>query len=108
MTSQVNWAELLEKKYASFTVEVNAFLNSAHIANSTDVSIQNIYQVIRNVQEIDPNLKLLYHEAIYGTNKDVKARIRNRVSNFRRTLRYIKLSVTHETFCLFKDIIRIW
>ena len=87
MASKINWAALLEKKYPSYTVEVNAFLDSADESKSTDVSIQNIYQAIRNDPKVDSNLKILYHETIYGTNKDVKLRIRNRVANFRRTPR---------------------
>ena len=84
----INWAELLEKKYNSYTVEVEAFLETAHVSKSTEISIQNIYSAIRNDDKVDSNLKLLYHETIYGTNKEVKTRIRNRVSHFRRTLRW--------------------
>ena len=86
-SKRINWAELLEKKYQSYTVEVEAFLETAHVSKSTEISIQNIYQAIRNDVKVDENLKLLYHETIYGTNKDVKTRIRNRVAHFRRTLR---------------------
>ena len=89
MASQINWSELLEKKYPSYTVEVNAFLDTAQISKSTDVSIMNIYQAIRNDMQIDSNLKLLYHETVYGSNQHVKLRIRNRVANFRITLRYL-------------------
>ena len=87
MAKKINWSELLDKKYPSYTVEVNAFLDTADVSRSTDVSIQNIYQAIRNDDKVDSNLKLLYHETIYGSNKDTKLRIRNRVSNFHRTLR---------------------
>ena len=72
MAKKINWSELLDKKYPSYTVEVNAFLDTADVSRSTDVSIQNIYQAIRNDDKVDSNLKLLYHETIYGSNKDAK------------------------------------
>ena len=87
MASAGIWEELLERKYPSYTVEVNAFLDTAHVSKSTDVSILNIYHAIRNDMQVDNDLKMLYHESIYGSNKDIKTRIRNRVANFRRTLR---------------------
>ena len=68
MAQQVNWEELLGKIYASYTVEVNAFVETTHISKSTDVSIENIYAKIQNIPEVSSNLKLLYHESIYGTN----------------------------------------
>ena len=89
MAQQVDWADLLKKIYPSFTVEVEAFLDTAHISKSADVSIENVYEAIRNDDEVSANLKLLYHESIYGTNKEVKARIRNRIANFRRTLKWV-------------------
>ena len=76
-----------KKNYNSYTVEVEAFLENANVSKSTDISIQNIYQAIRNDDKVNSNLKLLYHETIYGKNKDVKSRIRNRIANFQRTLR---------------------
>ena len=87
MANQVNFNELLEKKYASFTVEINAFLDSCDVSSSNDIAADIIYQAIRNVPKIDDDLKALYREAVYGTNKEVKKRIRNRITNFRRTMR---------------------
>ena len=88
MAAQVNWDELLEKKYPSYTVEVQAFLDTCDISRSTDVSIVNIYKKIQNDSQVNSDLKILYHECIHGTNKDVKLRIRNRIANFRWSLRY--------------------
>ena len=88
MASNIDWASFLDKKYPSYTVEVNAFLDSLDISKSTDVCIENIYLAIRQDDNVNSDLKLLYHETIYGTNRDVKARIQNRVANFCRSLRY--------------------
>ena len=87
MANNINFNELLEKKYPSYTAEVTAFLNSLDIASSTEVSINFIYQAIKNDPKVDANLKLLYREALYGHNILVKKRITNRVTHFRRTLR---------------------
>ena len=87
MASFIDWSELLDKKYPSYKVEVNAYLDSLEIATSNDVSIEKIYQAIKDNEDVSDNLKALYHECLYGSNPSVKSRIRNRVSNFRRALR---------------------
>ena len=87
MASGIDWSSLLEKKYSSYKVEVNAFLDSLDIANSIEISIQHIYEAIKGDSKVHENLKALYCEAINGTNREVKNRIRNRVSNFKRALK---------------------
>ena len=87
MARQVNFSQFLEKKYPSYTTEVTAFLNSLEIASSCEVSLDYIYQAIKDDKNVDENLKLLYYESIYGSNKDVKKRMMNRMVHFRRTLR---------------------
>ena len=87
MAEDINWDELLDKKYPLYKIEVETFLDTAHISRSTDVSMVKIYDVIVHDPNVSEVLKMLYHEAIHGTNKDVKSRICNRVANFRRTLK---------------------
>ena len=87
MADNVDWADLLEKKYPSYKVEVQAFLDTAHISRSTDVSMNEIYNIICDDPNVSDTLKMLYHEAIFGSNKDVKNRICNRVANFCRSLK---------------------
>ena len=87
MANCVDWAALLDKKYPSYKVEVNAFLDSLDVSASIEVSIELIYQAISSDNNVNEDLKLLYREAIHGTNKDVKSRIRNRVAYFKRSLR---------------------
>ena len=86
MASQVNWKELLDGRYPSYKVEVNAFLDSVDISSSTEISMDHIYQAIKSDPNVCDNLKLLYHESVYGSDKEVKKRIKSRVSNFRRAL----------------------
>ena len=86
MAEGIDWNALLDVRYHSFTVEVEAYLESLNVSSSSEVSIDKIYQAIRDDPEVDPNLKLLYKEAVYGTNKQVKKRMKSRMSNFRRNL----------------------
>ena len=71
------WDKLLKAKYISYKVEVQAYLDSLEIATSSDISMAHIYESICSDSKVHPNLKLLYKEALHGTNKDVKSRIRN-------------------------------
>ena len=82
-----DWEKLLKAKYNSYKVEVEAYLDSLDIATSSDISIAHIYQAIRHDEKVNPKLKMLYKEALYSSNKDVKARIRNQIANFCRSLK---------------------
>ena len=89
MASATNWSEILDEHFPSYKVEVNAFLDTLHISSSTDVSIQKIYNAIHADPHVPEKLKKLYHECIFGTDKAVKLRIRNRIGNFKRGLRFV-------------------
>ena len=87
MASNVDWPSIMKDRFATFKVEENAFLESLKICNSTEVAIAKIYEGIKDLDEIPDSLILMYREAAYGENKDVKRRIRNRISNIRRNLK---------------------
>ena len=87
MDPQIDWSVVLKGKYISYKVEIKAYLDSLDIATSTAISAAKIYEGIKNSTKVHPNLKLLYKEYVFGTNKDVKKRIKNRITNFRRNLR---------------------
>ena len=87
MASNIDWSKLLDKKYNSFNVEVEAFLDSFHVANSSEISMAFIYEKIRNDRQILPDLIALYREAAHGTDKAVKLRIKNRLASFKRNLK---------------------
>ena len=78
-----DWEPILKAKYPSYKVEVEAFLESLDIATSSEISMQKIYHAIREDPKVHENLKSLYTEAVFGSNKDVCARIKNRIANFR-------------------------
>ena len=87
MASQQDWKGLLKKNYPSYKVEVEAFLDSVDIATSNEISASKVYDAIKDVPEVNANLKSLYREALFGFDKEVRARIKNRMSNFRRNLK---------------------
>ena len=87
MAGQPNWGELLEKRFPSYKAEVTAFLDTLHISKSTDVSIEKIYEVIKDNCDIPDDLKALYNECINGTDKAVKLCMKSRVGNFKHGLR---------------------
>ena len=53
MASSVDWDEILKLKYPSYTIEVQTFLDTAHISKSTDVSIKKIYSAIHNDSQVN-------------------------------------------------------
>ena len=87
MASQVDWATLLKGKYPSCKLEVNAYLDTLDIATSNLVSAGKCYEAICDDPNVNENLKILYKEALFGSNKEVCACIKSRMSNFRRNLR---------------------
>ena len=87
MASNVDWSEILKDKYSTFKIEEKAFVESLKICNSNEIAAEQIYQAIKDEDEIPDNLKLIYREAVYGSNERVKLRVRNRIGNIRRHLR---------------------
>ena len=87
MASNVDWEEILRDRYATFKVEEQAFLDSLKICNSTEISTERIYDAIKGDPDVPANLKLMYREAVFGTNQQVKNRIKNRLGNIRRHVR---------------------
>ena len=87
MASNDDWKSILREKFPSYKIEVEAFLDSLEVATSSEISASKVYEAIRNKSEVNATLKSIYHEALYGTNKLAKARIKNRMGNFKRNLK---------------------
>ena len=88
MAENLDWDEILNDRYTTFKIEETAFAESLKIANSTEVSAEKIYEAIQDDPDVPENLKLIYREAVYGDNECAKSRIKNRISNMRRSQRY--------------------
>ena len=77
----------MKDRFATFKVEETAFLDSLKICNSTEVAIAKIYEAIKDLEDMPSSLIMMYREAAYGEDKQVKRRIRNRISNIRYNLK---------------------
>ena len=77
----------MKERFPTFKVEEWAFVNSLKVCNSTDVSAEKIYDVIKDDCDVPNNLKALYRVCVFGTGKEVKTRIRNRIANIRQSVR---------------------
>ena len=88
MASNVDWPSIMKDRFATFKIEETAFYDSLNICNSTEVAIAKIYEAIKDLQDIPNSLIMMYREAAYGDNKQVKRRIGNRISNIRRNMKY--------------------
>ena len=87
MAAQLDWDQILNDRYATFKIEETAFIESLQIANSNDIAAQCIYEAIKDKEDIPENLTLMYREAIFGSNTQVRKRIRNRMGNIRRNMK---------------------
>ena len=94
------WQDLLKERYPMYKVEEKAFAESLKVCNSAYVSADKIYQAIKDDADVATNLKALYREAIYGTNKEVKSHIKSRIGNIRRNTRYVKSTMYISLICM--------
>ena len=69
MASSTDWKKLLEARYASYKVEVQAFIDSLEVSNSNEICVEKVFEVIQFDEAVDDSLKLLYLEALYGSDK---------------------------------------
>ena len=88
MAENVDWPSIMKDRFATFKIEETAFCDSLKICNSTEVAIAKIYEAIKHLQDIPSSLILMYREAAYGENEKVKNRIRNRIFNIHRNMKY--------------------
>ena len=87
MASGHDWDTILKGKYCLYKVEIDAYLESLEIATSTEISAAKIHYAICDDKNVNENLRLLYKEAVFGTNKEMKARIKSRIANFKQSLK---------------------
>ena len=80
------WAQLLKHAYTRSNCEESSFIQVfVHKRKkNTDVIMRRIYEKIRFDNDTNSNLKKLYHEALYGNDKSVSKRIRDRIAYMRR------------------------
>ena len=60
------------------------FLDNILTSNGVDVIAKRIYEVIKDAQDIEEKLKLLYRQGLFGSDAKIKRRLRNRMYTIRR------------------------
>ena len=78
MASATDWEKILQGKFKFYDVEKLIYTENRNKSNSPEVMARFISNSL-NPGDVPDNLKDLYHEAIYGSDKKVKQRIIKRV-----------------------------
>ena len=69
-----DWKAILKQKFKLYDVEKSIYIASHDKSNNPEVYAKLICDSLRD-GDVPGNLRKLYREAVYGNNKDVKARI---------------------------------
>ena len=65
-------------------IEESIFLEAILKSSCADVIAKAIYEIIKDAVEISESLKNLYRQGLFGTDKKIKKRLRNRMYAIRR------------------------
>ena len=71
------------------------FWKAVRSQTASKLQLNSFMRKSRMTAKVDDSLKLIYHEALYGSDRGAKLRIKNRVTHFRRTLRYCEQLFVH-------------
>ena len=88
MPSNPDWDAILRERYPVHKVEKLIFVSSYDLVRSNHDCAQLIYRMIQNNPVVPDELKLIYHEGIFGISEKVRNRVRNRISHIKRQIRY--------------------
>ena len=78
MTSVSEWDKILAGKFKLYEIEKSIFAENRNKSNSPEVMAKFICDGLRP-GDVPDNLKLLYQEAVYGSDKKVKQCITKRI-----------------------------
>ena len=73
-SSPSGWKEILKQKFKAYDVEKSIYIASRNKSNNPEVYAKMICDSLRD-GDVPDNLRKMYREAVYGDDKDVKARI---------------------------------
>ena len=86
-----NWTEILKPPYSTYQCEEDAYIEISKITIDNEIAMEFLYEnAVQDNTEVCRNLRLMYHEAVNGTNKDVRRRMQNRMSHFKRLYGFVK------------------
>ena len=78
MASVSEWEKILQGKFKVYDVEKSLYTENRNKANSPEILAKFICDHLRP-GDVPDNLKRLYHEAVYGSDKKVKQCIIKRI-----------------------------
>ena len=76
MAGPHDWDAILSQKFKVFQVEESTYVESSQRSNGPDMFAKFICDSLRDC-DVPQNLRLMYREAVYGSNEAVKKRIRS-------------------------------
>ena len=76
MAQEIYWKQFLEQKFKVYQLEESVYIQSSQKANGPEMYVKFICDAIQP-GDVPYALKRLYEEAVYGTDPQVKLRIRN-------------------------------
>ena len=84
MANKINLDEICAATYKASTVEIEA-LRKAYYQNKTDNEylMKEVFKVIEYDDTVAEGLKIMFREAIFGDNKYVRKRVKDRVSKMK-------------------------
>ena len=78
MAGEDYWKEFLDQKFKVYNIEETVYIQSSQKANGPDMFAKFICDAMKP-GDVPKALHMLYHEAVYGSDVNVKNRIRNRM-----------------------------
>ena len=86
-----NWAEILNESYNTYNCEEAAYIEISKVTIDNEIALEYLYDnAVRDNGEVCENLQKMYHEAVNGSNKEVRRRMLSRMSHFKRVYGYDK------------------
>ena len=80
-----DWSEILKPPYNTYKCEEEAYIEISKITIDNEIAMDYLFDnAVRDNAEVCSNLRRMYDEAINGTNKEVRRRVLNRMSHFKR------------------------
>ena len=80
-----DWDEILKPPYSTYQCEEDAYIEISKVTIDNEVAMDFLYDnAIRDNKDVCENLRMMYYEGVHGTNKEVRRRMQNRMSHFKR------------------------
>ena len=96
----MNWEPLIKRRYRFYPDELQLYAESKSLGNEPMIYAKHICDGLKEGQASN-DLRLLYQEAVYGTDPDVKKRVISRVYSIGRNSRYVYYDILCSVLSLY-------